>query len=111
MKVISTAPAFEQRIGATVERSAAPRLLEQARGAVRVRTGAYRASLVANTSHDVLHRTIVTIGSPLRYGRPLEYGANVGKRRGPHMTGDHRLEEVTRASWGSLVAGALRNGY
>jgi hypothetical protein len=108
MKVTSDIPGFENRIHGTVDRVARPLYRDQVRGAVRTRSGRYRASVVVNFQRDTPHHSVVTVSSPLFYGRPLEYGANVGARRGPHMTGDHAVENVTRSRWGSVLSRALR---
>jgi hypothetical protein len=108
MKVVSDIPGFERRIGDKVEKRAAPRYREMVAGVVRVKTGAYRASLVVTARRDIMHKTVLSVGSPLHYGRPLEYGANVGPRKGPHMVGDHRITEVTRADFSGMAAEVLR---
>jgi hypothetical protein len=107
VKVTSDIPGFENRIHEKVDRVARPLYRDQVRGAVAHRTGRYAASLIVSFERTG-SVSRVRVSSPLPYGGALEYGANVGPRRGPHMRGDHAIATVTKARWGSVVATALR---
>ncbi len=57
-------------------------------------TGTYADSLRASTSTDAEGNLISTISSPLARGLALEWGAHVGPRPGPHMTGSHAIRDA-----------------
>ena len=73
--------------------AAAEDVLVDARTGAPHLTGAYAASLALNSAELAADPT-ATIASGLRRGPAVEFGANVGTRRGPHMSGSH---SVTRA--------------
>ena len=99
---------FDQVAGAFDE--ATTRVAEQV-GARQVhKSGKLAASYGVSATQDDGQVWWVYVKSPLPYARPVEKGAYVKGRRGPHMRGNAVVKKTVQATYGAAIKAALPKG-
>lgn len=99
---------FDQVAGAFDE--ATTRVAQQVSANQKHRTGRLAASYGVSATQDDGRVWWVYIESPLVYARPVERGAWLRGRRGPHMHGNSIVRKTVQSVYGPAIKSALPKG-
>lgn len=102
-------PLYESLAGAF--EAATDQVLGAVKSKQHKRTGALAASYQLSSISDDGGTWATAVTSPLPYAMPVERGAYLRGRRGPHMKGNSIVKRTGNAVFGAAMRSAIPAGY